>query len=156
MTFQVHALSEIAFARLFEMSDQDLAGINVRRETVLTNPGTLCRVSLADETVGETVILANYQHQPGANPYQASHAIYVRQSMVQARPERDVLPDVLFSRVISVRMFDADHVMIDADIVDGRDLTERIPVCFQNQAVPYIHLHRAKPGCFAAHVTKVN
>lgn len=138
MTFQVRALSGTALARLFEMSDQDLAAINVRLEMVLTNPGTPCRVSLADATVGETVLLANYQHQPGASPYQASHAIYVRQSMVQARPERGVLPDVLLSRLISVRMFDADHMMINADVVDGRDLSERIP------------------RCFAACVTKVN
>lgn len=154
MHFQIHALPEFTFAPLFVLSDTELAVQNAIRIKAPPESGIPCRISLADAQEGETVILLNYQHQAGASPYQAAHAIYIREGATECRPEPCQVPAVLQSRLISVRVFDSDHMMIDADVVDGRNLADEIPAFFADRAAHYIHLHFAKPGCFAASVTR--
>jgi uncharacterized protein YbaR (Trm112 family) len=117
-------------------------------------PGYPCRISLVDAEVGEAVILVNFEHQPGESPYQASHAIFVREQAEQAFPTVDEVPDVLATRLISIRAFNKRHYMIAADVVDGVLLAEAIPAMLDDPAVDYLHLHNAKPGCFAARVTR--
>jgi uncharacterized protein YbaR (Trm112 family) len=117
-------------------------------------PGYPCRISLVDAEVGEAVILVNFEHQPGESPYQASHAIFVREQAEQAFPTVDEVPAVLATRLISIRAFNKRHYMIAADVVDGVLLAEAIPAMLDDPAVDYLHLHNAKPGCFAARVTR--
>lgn len=154
MTFQIHALPMEPFAELFALSDDELRQQGACRMVVKQKPGTPCRVSMADAEVGETVILTNYTHQPHDTPYKATHAIFVREGVAQADPLAGEVPHVLRSRLISVRSYVADHMMIDADVVDGTDLANAIHAAFENSVVAYIHLHNAKPGCFAASVTR--
>ena len=117
-------------------------------------PGYPCRVSLADAEIGETVILVNFQHQSAESPYQATHAIFVRQNVEQAFPGIGVVPELLKTRLISIRAFDEKHYMVKADVVDGSRLSGSIQAILQDTKVAYLHLHNAKPGCFAARVTR--
>jgi hypothetical protein len=41
-----------------------------------------------------------------------------------------------------------------ADIVDGRDLAPLLARAFDDALVAYIHVHFAKPGCFACRVDR--
>lgn len=123
MSFQIHALPSEPFVPLFGLTDEQLAAQNACRVQVTETPGTPCRISLEDAKVGETVILLNYAHQTAASPYAASHAIFVRVGARQAKPSIGQVPISLSSRLISVRWFGADHMMMmDADVVDGVDL----------------------------------
>ena len=72
----------------------------------------------------------------------------------QAFPNLGQVPEVLQIRLISVRAFDEKHFMVNADVADGLRLHEVIPAMFKDPAVAYLHLHNAKPGCFAARVTR--
>lgn len=154
MSFQIHALSSAPFAPLFAMSDDELRSLRATRMAVDAKPGYPCRVSLADAEIGETVILVNFEHQPANSPYRASHAIFVREHAGQAFPAAGSVPWALASRLISVRAFDDKHFLVNADVVDGSRLSESIPAMFQDPEVAYLHLHHAKPGCFAARVTR--
>lgn len=154
MSFQIHALPETRFSALFDLSDDELHARNVRRSVVEARPGTPCRVSLADAEIGETVLLLNYEHQPAETPFRASHAIFVRRGARQAHPAPGKIPEVFRSRLISVRMFDRDDMMIDADVVQGTDLADALQDAFATGAVAYVHLHYAKPGCYAALVQR--
>lgn len=154
MTFQIHALPAAPFAPLFALSDAELAARNMHRSTVQSCPGTPCRVSMRDAEVGETVILLNYEHQPEDSPYRATHAIFVREGAEHTQPAPDEVPDVIRSRLISLRLFDMAHMMIDADVVEGHQLSAAIQAAFEDDQVAYAHLHNAKPGCFAASVTR--
>lgn len=154
MSFQVHALPYEPFARLFDLSDAELRKHGAERVLVNVKPGFPCRVSLADAEPGETVILVNFEHQPENTPYRASHAIFVRENAEQAFPKAGEVPEVLTSRLVSVRAFDRRHHMIAADVVEGSTLREAIPEILRNPDVFYLHLHNAKPGCFAASVTR--
>ena len=154
MSFQIHALPAEHFQPLFRMSAQELEGVQATRKVVDAKPGYPCRVSLADAEVGETVILVNYQHQAADSPYRSAHALFVREHAGQAFPKRAEVPEVLTTRLISIRAFNDKHYMVNADVVDGMDLHEAIPAMLQDPAVAYLHLHNAKPGCFAAWVTR--
>lgn len=155
MPFQIHALPASAFEHLFALSNEQLAAQNAHREIVAECPGTPCRISLEDVPAGEEVIAVNYVHQPANSAYQASHAIFVRNGAQQAIPAANEIPKLLRHRLISVRAFNTKHLMIDADAVMGTELETTIGAFFDNPAVEYIHLHYAKPGCFAASVTRV-
>jgi len=154
MSFRIHALPYERFAPLFALSDADLAKAGAARMIVNSKPGTPCRVSLADAEPGETVVLVNFEHQPANSPYRASHAIFIRENAEQAFPQPGEVPEVLSSRLISLRAFDEKHYMIAADVVEGSKLGEAIPAMLRNPALSYLHLHNAKAGCFAASVTR--
>lgn len=154
MSFQIHSLPAEDFADLFALSDTELVKRNACRQIVQSKPGTPCRVSMADAEVGETVILLNYEHQAAHSPYKASHAIFVRENAPQAQLNVGEVPEVLRSRIISLRLFDRHHMMIDADVLQGDELADAVKAAFEDEQVSYAHLHNAKPGCFAAAVTR--
>jgi hypothetical protein len=154
MPFQIHALPAARFQPLFALPDHELVKLRAARKVADCKPGFPCRVSLADAEVGETVILLNFEHQPADSPYRSAHAIYVRQGAEQAFPEVGEVPAVLASRLISIRAFDHSHCMTAADVLDGSRLAAAIPQFLYDPSVAYLHLHNARPGCYAARVTR--
>jgi hypothetical protein len=154
MAFQIHHLDPSPYAPLFALDDQALAMHNARRVIATSQPGFPCRVSMADAAIGETLLLVNHVHLPAATPYAASHAIYIRSGAERARIAPNAVPAVLSRRLLSVRAYDADSMMIDADVVEGVDLAPMLDALFTRDDVAFIHLHNARPGCFAASVTR--
>lgn len=155
MHFQITPLQAETFAPLFTLSDAELAARHACRQQVTERPGTPCRVSLEDARIGETVILLNHMHQPGTTPFRASHAIFVRQGARTAELAVGEVPDVIRSRLISLRFFDREDMMIHADVVAGECVADAIATAFATPDIAYGHLHYAKPGCFAASVHRV-
>ena len=150
MGFRISALRAEQFGHLFGKGAEALAAQGVERHTVDARPGYPCRVSLQDAEVGETVLLLNYAHQPAPTPYRASHAIYVREGAVEARPDRNEVPEQLRRRVLSVRAFDGAGMMVAADLADGRSLEPVVERLLADPQVDYLHLHNAMQGCYAA------
>jgi hypothetical protein len=153
MRFRVTGLSPEPFRPLFGLSDAALADHGAKRCVADAKPGFPDRISLRDAEPGETVLLVHYQHQPANTPYRASHAVYVREGATQTC-STDTVPESLRVRLISLRAFDADDLMIDADVVDGQDLDGLIQKFFANPAAAYLHAHYAKRGCYAARIDR--
>lgn len=154
MSFQIHSVSPKEFQPLFAMSDRELAEHRACKIKVDSQPGYPCRISLEDAEIGEEVVLVNYEHLPAESPFRSSHAIYVRENTEQAFPEAGTIPDLLKSRLISIRAFDISDFMINADVVDGSALETVIPTMLQDAKVECLHLHNARLGCFLARVTR--
>jgi hypothetical protein len=154
MHFQISALPAAPFAPYFGQSETDLARHNVRRVTATAKPGFPCRVSLRDAELGETLLLLNYEHQNAPTPYRASHAIFVREYAEQAHPAINKVPEVLRHRLLSVRAFDVSGMLIDAEVVAGSALETAMARMLTSPTVSYLHLHNAKPGCYAARVDR--
>lgn len=154
MTFQIHALPAEDFADLFDLSDDELATRNAIRTTVKSKPGFPCRVSMKDANIGETVILTNHQHQPANSPYQSSHAVYITKGAAQAELGVGEVPDMIRSRLISLRMFSDEDMILDGDVVDGAELGKRLTQAFGDNEVAYCHVHFAQRGCFAGKATR--
>ena len=155
MDFRISALPVAPFAPLFGLSDRDLAARGVVRRTADRRPGFPCRVSLRDADVGEPVLLLNYEHLAVPSPYRSRHAIFVREHAVECKPDVNEVPDALRFRLLSVRAFDIDGMMIDADVVEGAGVHQLIRHWLDDPQAQYLHLHNAKPGCFAARADRV-
>lgn len=155
MPFQIHALNPDEFNDLFSLSDEALKMHQARRVTIDTCPGSPCRVSLEDAKVGEEALLIHYEHQPADTPFRSGHAIYVRKNAEQAMPDVDEIPALFRHRLMSIRAFSNDDNMVDAEVADGMELESVLESTFGNADVDYVHLHYAKPGCFAALVVRV-
>lgn len=154
MAFQVSALPEREFADLFAMDEGELRQRGATRYVADRKPGFPCRVSLEDASPGETVILTPFVHQPADSPYKASGPVFVRSGAVAAAPAIDEVPELLRSRMLSVRAYDARSSMRDADVVDGRELEAVVERFFADPRVSYLHVHFARPGCYACRIDR--
>jgi hypothetical protein len=154
MSFQITGLRSEEFSALAALSDEELLARDARRVLVDRHPGFPCRVSLVDAQPGERVLLLNYEHLPHAGPYRSRYAIYVRENASAARLAVDEIPPVLRNRLLSLRAFDAAGMLLDADVAEGDELVPAIERLLRPSAVAYLHVHNARPGCFAARVDR--
>jgi hypothetical protein len=154
MQFQIQALPAQEFDAFFGLSDGALAEHGIMRVVADKSPGFPCRVSLRDASVGETLLLLNYEHQKAATPYRASHAIFVRENALQARLAEGEVPLLFRHRLMSIRAFSESGLMVDADVAEGDELEKPISGMLANPEVGYLQLHYAKPGCYAARVDR--
>jgi len=155
MNFRISALPAEPFAPLFALPADRLADCLALRRTATRRPGFACRVSLQDAQVGEEVLLVNYMHQGTASPYRASHAIFVRKGAAQAQLAVDEVPEVLRSRVLSLRAFDEQGLIVTADLCEGRQVENLLMAQLAQRAVAYVHIHFARFGCYAARADRV-
>lgn len=154
MSFRITGLDPAPFRHLYGLSDEELAARGAKRCVADQKPGFPDRVELRDAEPGESVLLINHTHQPADTPYRASHAIFVREGAERAYSAVDVVPEPLRGRPISLRAFDGDHMMVDADLVDGRELESLIKRLLADPKVSYLHAHYARRGCFAARIER--
>ena len=150
MDFRISALPVVPFLPLFGLPETSLTARGVVRRIADRRPGFPCRVSLREAEVGEPVLLLNHEHLAVAGPYRSRHAIYVREHAVQCRPEVNEVPEVLRTRLLSLRAFGDEGMMIDADVAEGGGVERLVGRLLENPRVAYLHLHNAKPGCYAA------
>ena len=152
--FAITGLDPAPFVPLYGFDDATLAGLGVVRMPVDAKPGFPCRVSLEDAAPGEQVLLLNFEHLPVASPYRQRHAIFVREGATEPARFENEVPEQLATRTLSVRAYDADGMMTDADLTEGRDLEAVIDRFFADPTVAYLHAHNAKRGCFAARIDR--
>src|SRR5271165_1976453 len=119
-SFQLVGLPFEPFSPLFALSDAALVEHNACRVVATEKPGYPCRVSLCDAEIGEELLLLPFEHQPASSPYKASGPIFVRKAAAQANIERGVIPEYVRHRLMSVRAYDATHLMTDAVVCAGR------------------------------------
>ena len=152
--FRITGLSAESFCHLFGLSDEELAAWGAKRYVVDHAPGFPDRIEMRDLEPGEIALLVNYEHLPVKSPYRSSHAVFVREGATQTYDRTNEIPGVLRIRLLSVRAFGRDGMMLDADVVDGAALERTIERLFADPAVAYLHLHNAKPGCYAGRVDR--
>ena len=152
--FQLVGISADPFQSLFELPDADLARLHARRVVATEKPGFPCRVSLVDAEVGEDLLLLPYTHQPAASPYRASGPIFVRKGAKQRVLGVNEVPEYVRLRLMSLRAYDSDHMIVDADVCQGPIVAPAIERLFGDARVQYIHLHNAKRGCFSCLVKR--
>lgn len=129
------------------------------RQSEVTIPSTRrsafrSRISLEDAAVGDELLLLPYVHLPAASPYRTSGPIFVRRGAQRRTLEPGEIPPYVTRRLISVRAYDVDHMMIDAGVCDGTLVAEDIAQRFDDERVAFIHLHNAKRGCFSCRVDR--
>jgi hypothetical protein len=109
---------------------------------------------LKDGEAGDEVILTNFIHLPSESPYRSTHAIFIRRAATTAVAYTDSLPDMLRARLLSIRAFDAKDMLIGADVIEGDRAEEAVARFFEDPAVEFLHVHFAKPGCYACRIDR--
>jgi hypothetical protein len=148
-SFRLLGLPSGPFSDLFLLSNAELLIRNARRVFADTKPGYPCRVSLADADIGDELLLLPFEHQPANSPYKSSGPIFVRKGAVQANIGAGVVPDYVRTRLISIRAYDEEHLMIDAMTCAGADAGMAILNMLADTGASYVHLHNANRGCFS-------
>lgn len=149
MNFRISGLSPEPFRHLFGLSEEELAAKGVKRYVADKKPGFPDRIAMRDVDLGERVLLLNHVCQPGDTPYHATHAIFISEGSEATYDRVGEVPEVMRVRLLSLRAYDAQHMMIDADVVDGREVEPVIHRLLANPEVAYIHAHNAKRGCYS-------
>ena len=153
MSYVVRGLDPTPFKQLFGLSDEELAERGAVRMTV-DSPTFPCRVSLTDRAVGERVLLVNHVSHDVANPYRASHAIFVTEGDEEPAEYVDRLPPVFDKRVLSLRGFDREGMMAEAILTQPGEAEAAIRKLFANPEIETIHAHNATRGCFSAKIER--
>ncbi len=154
MNYQLRGLEPAQFERLFDLDDDALAGLGMRRMRSDQPVGFPCRISLEDAPVGEEVLLLPFTHQDSRSPYRASGPIFVRRGRQAPARIVNTLPSYLTLRPLSVRAYDAADEMVDAEVVDGAFAEPLIQRYLARADVAYLHIHFARRGCYACRVDR--
>jgi hypothetical protein len=154
MAFRITGLSPEPFRHLYGLSDQELARCRVKRYIADKQLGFPDRIEMRDASVGEKLLLLNHVCQPAETPYRATHAIFVREGAEKVYDRVDEVPEVMHTRLLSLRAYDAEGMMLDADVVDGKDIESAIARFFASPHVAYIHAHNAKRGCYSGRIER--
>lgn len=115
-----------------------------------------CRRCLKDGLIGETMYLVSYNpFDPAAksSPYQGAGPIFVHTTECEPYSDSEI-PDQQKRRLLSVRAYDKEHMMIDADVLQGVGLDKKAKELLTDKNVEYIHVHNAKRGCFAVQIER--
>ena len=152
--FKLIALDKEQFAGYFNMSEPELSKMGIHKMIVDDFPGFPCRVSLEDAEIGEEVILLNYEHHNVNSPYKSSGPVFVRKKAQTATPGVNEIPVMFNHRLLSLRGYDKNALMIFADVTQGDKLKEKLHAILENNEIEYLHIHNAKPGCYNCRVER--
>ena len=150
--FQITGIHATEATTLIESATNNGSGI---QQIVDQYPGYPCRVSLEDAQIGETVLLFPYKHHDVDSPYQSTGAIYIRLAGEEAQLQPNEIPKMLIHRLLSLRVYDQNAMMIDARTTPGTELERYIKQIFSNPRAEYIHVHNAGPGCYNCQVNRI-
>ncbi len=153
MNYKISGLDPAAFAYLVSLPDSHLAAHGAIRMTVDAFPGFPCRITLEDARPGETMLLVNHCSHDGANPYRATHAIFVSEAASPA-VYRDEIPPALDRRILSLRGFDGEGMMRDAVLVQPGEADRAVRRLLADPVIDHIDAHNATRGCFAARIER--
>jgi len=153
-TFQLIGIDHEQFEPLFDLTDEQLREHYAERRFATESPGYPCRISLEDAREGEELLLLPYLHQPATSPYRASGPIFVRRGVKRRQLAAGEVPTYVTGRLMSVRAYDASHMIVSAGVCEGPQVAQEIATQFRNDEVAYIHLHNAKRGCFSCRVVR--
>ena len=152
--FRIVGLPRAQFEPLFSLNEKELAAKDARRIIVDVKPGFPCRIGLADAEIGETVILLPFVHHDVDSPYRASGPIFVREQANEVNLTPGKIPQLVMSRTMSVRAYDATGMMLDGSVVAGPNMKSHIEKLFANRKIAYLHLHNAGAGCYSCKVER--
>ena len=110
----------------------------------------------AQFATGEVSILLHFPHHVvPTSPYRASGPIFVREGVSETASFINHVPEQQRIRLLSVRAYDADGMMVDADVREGTELEAVIEQMFRRDDVAFLHAHNARRGCYSCRIDRV-
>lgn len=154
MDFTITGLPVDDFSYLFGLSDEELAFYGAKRYICDETPGFPDRIEMRDADIGEQLLLLNHTSMAKNSPYRATHAIFVLENAHQSYHAQNEIPPVMYNRMLSLRGFDKDGMMVDAKIAKGDDIRKAVLELLADKRVVHIDAHNAAQGCFSGRITR--
>jgi hypothetical protein len=154
MDYVINGLPLQPFQPLFGLDDATLRERGAVRVVADASPGYPCRITLQDAEPGERLLLLPWTHLDADTPYRAGGPIFVREAASASAVFRNEIPEQQRSRLLSVRAYDADGWMRDAEVDEGVRLDALIARFFADPQVAYLHVHNARRGCYACRIDR--
>ncbi|WP_369790744.1 DUF1203 domain-containing protein [Rouxiella sp. WC2420] len=152
--FIIKGLDGSDFQHLYELSDHELSKRGAVRIKVNEYPSYPDRITLRDIPLGENAILLNHLYLNSHSPYRGSHAIFIWEGKIQPAVLKNTLPEVMQTRLISLRAFDINDMLVVATISSGYEIETSIQNMFKQPQIEFILAHNAKQGCFSCRITR--
>lgn len=125
------------------------------RLVVADEPGSYpCRRCLEDAAVGDRLLLLPYDPFLGSSPYTGQGPVFVHADGCESHTAGGDIPEQLRSRLLAVRGYDRASMMTTSDVVHGALVEESLRTAFSDSATAFVHIHFARPGCFACRVDR--
>jgi hypothetical protein len=116
-----------------------------------------CRRCLLDAQPGEALHLLAYDPFPAdsVTPYRGTGPIFVHAHDCGFF-RGTVLPERQLRRQLSLRAYDARHMMVAAEVVveGAAEFEGTAGAMLADERAAYVNVHNAKPGCFAVRVER--
>ena len=122
---------------------------------VADSGGYPCRHCLEDAVPGERMLLFSHSPFTTGGPYKEFGPIFVHERPCVRRTPSAEIPEQMRKRLLALRGYDADGNMVDADVVDGREIESLVEKLFARADVAFVHARFARPGCFSAAIRRV-
>ena len=153
--FKITGIQKDEIQDLLNLNGQELLEKGISTITVDEKPGFPCRISLVDADIGEKVLAFSYEHHRVKSPYQSSGPIFLRTNAKTANLKKNEIPKMLIHRLLSLRIYDEQAMMIDARTLKGEYLKDNIQEIFANEKAKYIHVHNSSPGCYNCQINRI-
>ena len=155
MDFRIRGLMYESFGPLFAVSEPDLRRHGTVRRVAPPGSAYPCRVSLHNAAPGETVILTSFVHlDDAASPYRALGPIFVRRDPGATFDRVNEIPPALRGRPLSLRAYDAQNLIVAAEVADSETLQDAVRRLFGGDDIAAIHVHHAAFGCYLCRVER--
>jgi hypothetical protein len=112
------------------------------------------RCCLTDVSAEEGVLLLSIRPPGAESPYAAAGPVYVHRERCQGYRGGAGVPDVLRSRLLSLRGYDAGHMITATAVVAGHELEDACQRLFGDPDTAYLFAHFAGPGCYACRIER--
>lgn len=155
MDYVIEGIDPAPFATMFGLGETELAARGAVRMVADTTPGYPCRVSLEDAAPGTAMLLVNHISRPAEGPYRASHAIFVTEGAQAPARYVNALPPVFGPRVLSLRGFGADGMMVAALLAQPGEAEAALRALLADERIVEVDVHNAVRGCFAARARRI-
>jgi hypothetical protein len=140
--------------RALPAGEPDAAHPDVRVVVVDEPASYPCRRCLTDAAVGDRLLLLPYDPFPGSSPYTGEGPVFVHADGCEPHTPGEGVPNQLRSRLLAVRGYDAGSMMTTSDVVHGALVEDALEDAFSEQTTEFVHVHFARPGCFACRVDR--
>ena len=141
-----------AIANRFRATGIDDGGNRLRRMTA-DHPSP-CRVCLRDAQEGEPVLLGSYHLPRPRGIYWTPSPIFVHESPCAPFAATATIPEIVRSRLVSVRAYDAaDQCLYDLGHAgEGDGIDAPLAHALADSRTAFVNIHTAKPGCLLCRV----
>ena len=103
-------------------------------------------------------MLFSYDPFTGDSPYRSASPIFVHARSSCESDDRHhkagTVPLQQRVRPLSIRGFNKQHMMVKTELTEGVGVLEACMEMLADADVEYLHLHNARPGCFAVKVER--